>query len=326
MASNSGRKSGSSGRSSSRKRVVIGAEETTRVRYSRDTPEVESERRKPARQSKQDSSRTSPASSRPSAAGRRMANAKRDERDTRNRAIARRRAALVVAGALGLAVVVWGLVALWRAPLLPVKVIEVTGVSRLTSESVLASAAIPAGATLLKLPKSEILTRLGANPWVAEASLARILPGTVKITVVERTPIALVDAGGAELWLVAADGHWLSRRSAEDTVAVPTIREAPGAVPIAGKVTGSKELLNALAVVTGLSPELRGRVKTVSASTVDKTTLTLADSIQVLVGGAEDIDKKDEVVLGILAREKKLVYINVRVYKRPTWRGLEDGN
>ena len=61
MASNSGRKSGSSGRSSSRKRVVIGAEETTRVRYSRDKPEVESERRKTPRQSKRESSRTGTA-------------------------------------------------------------------------------------------------------------------------------------------------------------------------------------------------------------------------------------------------------------------------
>ena len=326
MASNSGRKSGSSGRSSSRKRVVIGAEETTRVRYSRDKPEVESERRKTTRQSKRDSSARASAASKPSAAGRRMANAKRDERDRRNRATGRRRVALAIAAALGLAAIVWGLVGLWRVPLLPVKVVVVSGTSHLTTESVLASAAIPAGATLPKLPKPEILDRLRANPWVAEASLTRTLPGTVRITVVERAPVALVDAGGAELWLVSADGHWLSRKSAEDTAVVPTIREAPGAVPLEGKVTGSAELKNALAVVAGLSPQLRGRVKTVSASTIDKTSLTLDDSIQVFVGEAKDIGKKDEIVRQILAKEEKLVYINVRVVERPTWRGLENGN
>ena len=296
MASNSGRKSGSSGRSSSRKRVVIGADETVRVRYSRDKPEVESERSKTPRQSKRDSSPASSKSARPSSAGRRMANEKRDERDRRKRSIARRRAAVLVAGALGVAAVLWGLSALWRAPLLPVKTVEVSGASRLTTQSVLASAAVPADATLPKLPKSQILARLAANPWVAEASLTRSLPGTVKIAIVERTPVALVDAGGAELWLISADGHWLARRSAEDTIAVPTVREAPGAVPIAGKATASKELKNALAVITGLSPELRGRVKTVSASTVDKTALTLADSIQVFVGSADEIAKKDQLV------------------------------
>jgi cell division protein FtsQ len=255
-----------------------------------------------------------------------MANEKRDERDRRKRSIARRRAAVLVAGALVVVAFLWGLTALWRAPLLPVRTVEVTGASRLTTQSVLASAAVPADATLPKLPKSQILARLTANPWVAEASLTRTLPGTVNIAIVERTPIALVDAGGAELWLISADGHWLGRRSAEDTVAVPTVREAPGAVPIAGKATASKELKNALAVIDGLSPELRGRVQTVSASTVDKTALTLADGIQVFVGSVDQIAKKDQLVRQILKKEKKLVYINVRVVERPTWRGLDAAN
>ncbi len=91
-------------------RVVIGADETVRVRYSRDKPEVESERRKTPRQSKRDSSPASSKSARPSSAGRRMANEKRDERDRRKRSIARRRAAVLVAGALGVAAVLWGAV------------------------------------------------------------------------------------------------------------------------------------------------------------------------------------------------------------------------
>jgi cell division protein FtsQ len=326
MASNSGRKSGSSGRSSNRKRVVIGAEETTRVRYSRDKPEVESERRKTPRQSARDSSRKAPSKPRPSAAGRRMASEKRDERDRRRRSIMRRRVGAGVLIVVAVIAVVWGLVTVWSAPLLPVKVVQISGAGRLTTESVLASAAIPTGATLPKLPKSQIVSRLMANPWIAEVSLTRSLPGTVKISIVERTPVAIVDAGGAEIWLVSADGHWLGRRSAEDTAALPTIREAPGAVPIAGKTSDSKELINALAVVAGLSPELRGRVKTVTASTVDKTALTLDDSIQVFVGSADAIGKKDQLIRQILAKEKKLVYINVRVVERPTWRGLDAAN
>ena len=143
---------------------------------------------------------------------------------------------------------------------------------------------------------------------------------------VERVPVALVDAGGAELWLASADGYWLSRRSAEDTTPVPTIRDTPGAVPLAGKVASSDEVRNALAVVAGLSPELRGRVRTVSAPTIDKTSITLDDGIQVFIGEATDIAKKDQRIRQILSEQKKLVYINVRVVDRPTWRGLEDSN
>ncbi len=94
-------------------------------------------------------------------------------------------------------------------------------------------------------------------------------------------------------------------------------------MPIAGKVTDSRELKNALAVVAGLTPALRAKVKSVSAPTVDKTALTLVDNIQVFVGSAEEISKKDQLIRQILAKEKKLVYINVRVVSRPTWRGLE---
>ena len=236
------------------------------------------------------------------------------------------RIALGIGVGLVAAALVWGLVALWRAPLLPVKSVEVEGASRLTTASVLASAAVPADATLPRLPKAQIVARLSANPWIAEARVTRSLPGTVKIAIVERTPAAVVDTGASGPWLVSADSYWLAPKSAEDTMVVTTIRDVPAAVPLAGKQSDSKELKNALEVVAGLSPELRGRVQAVSAATVDKTALTLVDGIQVFVGSSQEISKKDQLVRQILAKEKKLVYINVRVVSRPTWRGLEPEN
>lgn len=326
MASNSGPKSGSSGRSSSRKRVVIGADETTRVRYSRDKPQVESERRKTPRQTQRASAGVKSAAPKPSGAGRRIANEKRDERDRRRRSIGRRRFAIVVLLALLAAGVLWGLVKLWNAPLFPVKQIEVTGNSRLTREAILASASVSPDATLPRLPKAAILERLNANPWIAQAGLTRSYPSTVRIAVTERVPAALVDAGGGDLWMVAADGHWLGRRSAEDTVALTTIKDMESVAPTSGTSSDSAELANALAVLAGLSPELKARVRAVSASSIDKTMLVLDDDVQVFVGSSEDIAKKDQLTREILSREKRLVYINVRVVERPTWRGLDQGN
>ena len=255
-----------------------------------------------------------------------MASDKRDERDRRRRAIARRRIGLGMLIAAAVVAVIWGLVELWTAPLLPVTKIQIEGASRLSTESVLASAAIPAGTTLPKLPTAEIVLRLTENPWIARASLSRSLPGTVKISIVERKPAAVVDAGPAGPWLVSEDGYWIAPRSAQDTEALITIRDVPVAVPGAGTQAKSEELKNALAVVSGLSPELRARVGSISAATVDKTALLLKDDIQVFLGSAEDLSTKDELVRKILAKEKKLVYINVRVISRPTWRGLDAGN
>jgi cell division protein FtsQ len=306
---------------------VIGASETTRVSYNKNKPQVESERRKAPRQpQKVSSTRAGVQGPKPTGAGRRVANEKRDERDRRRASIARRRVALLFVLAILVGAAVWGIVQLWQAPLFPVKTVTVSGNSRLTSEAVLASAAIPGDATVVRLPEAQIEQRLLANPWIAEARVERRFPDGVSVSIVERTPAALVDAGGTELWLISSDGHWLGKRSADDTVSVVTIRDIESLTPTAGVAAKVPELTNALAVLGGLSPELKSLVRAVSAPTVDKTALVLKGDVQVFVGSADEIQKKDQLARKILADEKNVVYVNVRVTSRPTWRGLGQAN
>jgi cell division protein FtsQ len=319
MASNSRRKSGSSASSTGRKRVVIGASETVRVRYKKNEPEVESERRRAP------SSRERATPRAPKGPGARLANAKRDEREQRQRALARRRA-LALAGIVAVVVAaVWGLVALWRAPIFTVERIGVTGNRRLSEADVLARAQVPADVTLVRLSKREIVDRLQKDPWIAEARLDRQFPDALGIEIVERVPVATIDAGGTQVWVVDGSGIWLAKRSAEDTPALPVVRDIDKLVPQAGARSESPELLNALAVLGGLSPELRARVRTVSAPSIDRTALVLPRGVQVIVGSAEDIAKKDTVARAILAENKNVVSVNVRVVNRPTWRGLDSG-
>ena len=328
MASNSDRKSGSSGRSSSRKRVVIGAEETVRVRYKKDRPEVESERKRTPRQAQRAASERAPHANapKPSGAGRRIAAEKRDDRDRRRRTQGRKQVALAL-GALLLAVgIVWGAVALWNAPLFAVKSVDVSGLSHLKRAEVLALAAVPANATLLRLPKSGIERRIASSPWVAEVKVERRFPDSVAIVVVERTPVAVVDTGGAVLWLISGDGHWLAPRTADMTAALASIRDVPSPSPKAGAHTVSTELVNALQVLGGLTSGIRAQLKAISAPAVEKTSLLLAKDIQVFVGSSEDIAKKSAIAQTILNREKDVVYVNVRVLDKPTWRGLNQGN
>jgi cell division protein FtsQ len=64
--------------------------------------------------------------------------------------------------------------------------------------------------------------------------------------------------------------------------------------------------------------------RAISAPTIDKTAILTNDDVEIFVGDAAQIAEKDQIARGILAREKgKVVYINVRVVERPTWRGLE---
>jgi len=71
---------------------------------------------------------------------------------------------------------------------------------------------------------------------------------------------------------------------------------------------------------------MKEQLKTVSAPTIDKTALITKSDIQIMVGSAEDIAKKDRVAQKILADEQGVVYVNVRVVDRATWRGLDEGN
>jgi cell division protein FtsQ len=334
MASNSGRKSGSSGRSSSRNRVVIGAEETTRVRYAQDRPQVESQRNKKPRTSTaapkakptkepRAGARKAP---RPVSAGRKVASQKRDQRDQRRREIARRRALIGIGVVAAVGLLVWGLIALWQAPLFTVDTVSVTGNSRLSKDEVLKLAAVPAGATLLRLPSKQILAGVQSSPWVAKVVLAREFPNTLNITVTERVPVAMVEAGAAGSWIVSGDGYWLAKHGAEPTGSLLPVRDVPNLAPKVGAKVSSAELNNALAVVQGISQQLRAEAKFVSAASIEKTMIVLKNGVQVFVGPADDIKNKDLIARGILSSKKGVVYVNVRVTDRPTWRGLAPAN
>ena len=328
MTSSSGRKSGSSGRSTGRKRVVIGAEETTRVRYSQDRPQVESERRHAQRSPQRASAAAHSAKKgpRPTGAGHRIAGAKRDEREKRQLAMARRRMLLAGLTVLAALLVIWGVGALWRAPILEIDKIEVRGNSHLSESAVLKLAAIPSDATVLRFDASAAETRLLRDPWVATAEVTRRLPGVATIAITERSAAAVIDAGGTNLWLIDADGYWLGSSKSTDSTGLVTVRDIEALKPKAGERTNSAEVRNTLAVIKGLSPEMKQQLKTISAPTIDKTALITKTDVQIMVGSSEDIGKKDRVARKILADQRGVVYVNVRVVDRATWRGLDEAN
>jgi cell division protein FtsQ len=291
-----------------------------RVRHAKNGPRVEAERKHQVQRKAGD--RAGTRIPKVGAASRKVSAQKRDDRDRRRKSIARRNAVLPVLALLAFVGVVWGLVALWQAPLFTVDTVQVTGTHRLTQYQVLALAAVPSDATLLRLPEKEILARVQADPWVSAVRLERRFPHALRIDVTERTPAALVDVGSQGLWLVSGDAHWIVKRASEPTGTLLLIRDVPGLRPAPGAEISSTELRNALAVVAGLSAATKRRTQFVSAASVEKTMLVFKNQVQVFIGSSEEIAKKDLIASSILAREKNVVYINVRVTDRPTWRGL----
>lgn len=319
MASNSSRRSASSEHSKGRKRVVIGAGDSTRDRYSSlEASYVGARSSKPA-------SRRRPIPGTPKSAGRRVAGNKAEERESRLRTQRRQvrlRVGLAVAAVLAVvAAALW----LYRSPVFSVKTVDVVGAARLSPDAVKELAALPSDVTLLRLPAAAVEARLERNPWIASAEVTRDFPDSVRIRVVERIPAAIVSVTGKVRWLVDPAGVWLAPQSPDATSSLLPIRDVEGLDPLAGKKTGSETLLNALAILSQLDPSLAPKVRLLSAPSIDKTALVTKDDVEVFVGTADDIARKQQVAAKILAEEAgNVVYINVRTVDRPTWRGLKE--
>ncbi len=224
-------------------------------------------------------------------------------------------AVLVVAVAAGIA-------AVYRSPFLAVRKYRLVGAKQLTLEQVLARARVPAGVTLVRFPSQAVRERIAADPWVAEVTVHRRLPDTVEFEIVERVPVARVSAAQA-LWLVDGGGWVLARQSAESSAGLPVIRKVEALTPRIGARIPSPAVQNALAVLAGVSPELRREVRFVDAPTVDETGLLTNQNVDILIGPAEEIVKKDRIARDILAAQRgKVVFIDVRSTDRGVWRGI----
>jgi cell division protein FtsQ len=262
--------------------------------------------------------------------GKQLTRAQSDALDRRNargaRESARRRAVYLRSGLVfaGVLLSLLACVAVYRSDLFSISRVEILGNVRLSADRVRALAKVPADATLIRFPAAQVAARVSADPWVAEVTVTRVFPDAMRIRVVERRPAAMVDAG-ATLWLIDGAGMVLGKRSLEQTATMVVIRDVPGLALAPGKVTSSGPLLNAVAVLEGLSTQLRSRVGSVSAPTEDGTTLYTRDKIEIVFGEASDVRAKDALVRRILEEQKgKVISIDVRTLDRPTWRGLPD--
>ena len=79
-------------------------------------------------------------------------------------------------------------------------------------------------------------------------------------------------------------------------------------------------MLNALSIINGLTTDLADNVKTVTATDEESTQLTLKNNVEIAFGTADNVREKERICNQIMEERPSVVYINVRVPDRPTWR------
>jgi len=221
-----------------------------------------------------------------------------DRFEDRRRALRRRwwlKVALVVL-VLALAVgAVWAV--LWSS-LLGVSRVEVVGTHRSTPQAVEQVARVPVGRPLARVDLDAIRARVETMTSVASASVTRSFPHTVRITIVERTPVAVAGPSFGPFELVDATGVDLGRTSIRPK-SLPLIQLDPGTADPA-------TFRSAAAVAAALPPALVAQVVAISASSPDGVSLALVGGARVRWGGSDRSADKAQVLHALLAHRARI--------------------
>jgi cell division protein FtsQ len=99
--------------------------------------------------------------------------------------------------------------------------VEVSGSHRRAPAAVVAESGLTTGMNVFAVDLDAARAKILADPWIAEASLARKLPGTISVSVKEREAAALVALGPT--FLASADGSPFKQAEPGDPVDLPVI-------------------------------------------------------------------------------------------------------
>ncbi|NDU73446.1 FtsQ-type POTRA domain-containing protein [Actinomadura sp. DSM 109109] len=185
---------------------------------------------------------------------------------------------LLVVGALG--AVSWVLLG---SRLLVVRHVEVTGTRLASADQVVAAAGIDLGTPMVRLRTGAVRDRVQRLREVESAEIERRWPGTVRVVVREREPVAVFRGGGRY--------HLLDRHGV--TVADEDSRpEGLPTLTVASPGPSDRATLAALTVLTALPERLSGKLTEVEASGPEAVTLYMAGGQMVVWGGAERASEK----------------------------------
>ena len=210
-----------------------------------------------------------------------------EQRALRRRRL-RNRSALALAVLAPLVLLGWLLLA---SPVLTVRSVAVSGTSLLAPAQVRAVVDVPRGTPLARVDTDAVVRRVRALRPVADVVVSRGWPGTLRVRVVERRPVAaLLDKTGVTLVDAAGVPYAPAPRFPAGTVRLQVPRPGPT----------DPTTRAALRVLADLPAPLRTPLRVVRAASPSSVTLVLRDGRQVLWGGAGDTDQKAAAALALL--------------------------
>lgn len=204
----------------------------------------------------------------------------------------------VAVAAVVLGVVGWVLLG---SRLLVVRTVQVAGADRVSVSQIRAAASVRLGTPLVRVDVGEVRRRVEAIRRVESAHVQRRWPSTLRISVRERVPIAVVRQGERYLLL---DHHG---------VKVATVPSAPESVPVLEVAEPSPDdpaTRAALTVLHGLPERLVSKVTTVYAPVPTEVRLRLRGGDRVIWGNARRGAEKAHALMALLQQEAEVYNVS----------------
>ena len=189
--------------------------------------------------------------------------------------------------------------------------VSIAGDKHLSRDEILAIAGIGGRTSLLFLDAAEAREKLIVNPWVGDATVQKLFPDRLAITVTEREAFALWQTGG-QIYVIADDGTVLESFVSRAVLALPIVVGA-------GAASRAKTILALL----DRHPNLRSNVQASVLVGERRWNLRLKNGIDVKLPETDIGEALDR--LAALDREKRLLsrdisIVDLRLPDRVTFR------
>lgn len=233
------------------------------------------------------------------------------DRFTERVQLRKRRKRVWIAAVVGTLCVAGGLAwAAWSTSWLAVKQVRIVGLEYTSEAQVLDTAQVPIGTPLLQVSTGEIEDRIGEIRMVRQATVQREFPDTIRVTIVERQPVAWVEQGGAP-WAVDASGVVFRKLTAKP--------KGLARLNVSARETKTLEAAAQVAdELASVDPEFFARVGSISAKSQDSIELTFDGNKTVVWGDSENTQQKVQTLDALLKVPARRY--DVSAPERPTTR------
>lgn len=201
-----------------------------------------------------------------------------------------------------------------------VKTIEIQGQNRLKSREVLETAGLDYGQNTLALSMNELESSLAQNPWIAELSIRRVLPDSIKINIREYEPRYWVQRGGV---LTYADeyGAPIAPVYSGNFVSLPLLEVDSGAEYLAGRLPELMGKLEKLSFPIKL--RAAGSIRLTASRSLE---VNLENGLRLIVGldgWTGNLDNLVRVLEDLTRRGELKNAVEIKAHGRGVWVGTK---